>query len=165
MALAGNEGAFGNGLAAGAPDGAPLAGVTVRADGSFAVEVSGDDGSFELSSPPDGSHVLRARGEGRAFPLLTNVESGSEDVVFTALPGRRIGGVLRTRDGRPFPGVLVEASTDPGPDRHEWERAKPPIDYGEDRTDREGRFLIGGLSDRPVLIRLGRRLCHGVGQV
>lgn len=67
--------------------------------------------------------------------VALNVEGEKREVNGVLEPGRRISGRVLDESGTPVAGALVTASNG---------------EHGAATTDAEGRFMIGGLADRPI---------------
>ena len=129
----------------------PVAGATIEADGTGVRAESGPDGAFRLGPLPGEDQYVRVRHPDHVFAALDGVTPSEEDVEFRTLVGAEVGGVVRDADGRPLAGVTVVAFPD---NRAPYDEAYPGPDDSRDRTDREGRFRIGGLPAIPLTVRV-----------
>lgn len=122
---------------------------TISNVGHLARTCTDDHGRFELPLPKDGLCDLRVTKDGYGVALFGRISPGPEEVVLVLRGEGLIAGHVRTPEGRPVAGVVVEAMGQAGVAGFDPADGVATIADGFVRaeTDAEGAYRLGGLGE------------------
>jgi RNA polymerase sigma factor (sigma-70 family) len=138
------------------PDGAPAAGVLVRAEREgrrtgmpAGAAESGPDGSFQmaLAAPARTRVVAWHPQDGFAESLVDLSSSSAAPIELRLQSGAVIGGTVKWNDGAPAAGISVAVT-----------RQEGMVVYASATSGEDGRFQIGSLADGRYTVRATRKL-------